>query len=323
MSLYGNVRRMAIHTPPQSTEMTVGFVGLGHAGWPMSENLLAAGYRVIVRDSDPERERRFAAEHGCDSCGGDSGRLADADVVITMLPNGEVVRDVLLGEQGIARRLRRGTVIVDTSSSDPQRTRELGAELAEMGLTLLDSPVTRPEPGGTNTRRITFMVAGDDAEAIDRVVPLLEAMAERVFRVGGLGCGHAMKTLNNYVACSGLVAGLDAMIAGQRFGLDVETMLDVFNVGTARNFSTAHVLLNESMSRNYGTGFGLALMVKDLGIANGLFDASGFQAPMPAIVRQLLADALAGLDDAEADHAAALEYWERRGDVTLPPLREA
>lgn len=300
----------------------VGFVGLGHAGWPMSENLLSAGYRLIVCDSDLARERRFADEHGCEACGGDPDRLSDVDILFTMLPNGEVVGEVLLGTWGAARRLAPGTVIVDTSSSDPLRTRVLGGELAEMGLTLLDSPVTRPEPGGANTRRITFMVAGDDDAAIDRVIPLLEAMAERVFRVGGLGCGHAMKTLNNYVACAGLVAGLDAMIAGQRFGLDVETMLDVFNVGTARNFSTAHVLPNEALTRNYGTGFGLALMVKDLGISNRLFESTGFETPMPEIVRDQLAAALDSLSDPQADHAAALEYWERRGEVQLPPPRQ-
>ena len=320
MSVYANVPRM-VNSPPSTSPLTVGFVGLGHAGWPMAENLLAAGYRLVVRDTDPAREQRFASEHGCPSSEGDPARLAGVDILITMLPNGEVVRDVLLGQDGIARRLARGTVIVDTSSSDPRRTRVLGAELAEIGLILLDSPVTRPEPGGSNTRRITFMVAGDDPAAVDRVVPLLEAMAERVVRVGGLGCGHAMKTLNNYVACSGLVAGLDAMIAGHRFGLDVETMLEVFNVGTARNFSTAHVLLNESMSRNYATGFGLALMVKDLGISGDLFETVGFETPMPAIVRGQLAQALAALDDPDADHAAALEAWERRGEVSIPPLR--
>ena len=95
-----------------------------------------------------------------------------------MLPNGRVVREALLGEDRIASRLRPGTIIVDTSSSDPYGTRELGAELAALGLILLDSPVTRPEAVGDETRRITFMVAGDDNAAIDRVMPLLEAMAE-------------------------------------------------------------------------------------------------------------------------------------------------
>jgi 3-hydroxyisobutyrate dehydrogenase len=238
-----------------------------------------------------------------------------------MLPNGQVVRDVLLGEDGIASRLRPGTIIVDTSSSDPYGTRELGRELADRGLVLLDSPVTRPEAVGEDTRRITFMVAGDDAEAIDRVMPLLDAMGERVFRAGGLGCGHAIKTLNNYVSAAGLAAALDAMVAGQRFGVDVETMLEVFNAGTARNFSTANTLVDEAMSRRYAAGFQLALMVKDLRIASSLFERLDFAAPNAQLVRDQFAEALARLDDQRADLSRSLEGWELRGDVKLPPPR--
>ncbi|MGH2895677.1 MAG: NAD(P)-dependent oxidoreductase, partial [Solirubrobacteraceae bacterium] len=193
-------------------------------------------------------------------------------------------------------------------------------ELAARGLILLDSPVTRPEAVAEDTRQITFMVAGDD-DAIDRVMPLLEAMAERVFRAGPLGCGHAMKTLNNYVSAAGLAAALDAMIAGQRFGLDVETMLRVFNAGTARNFSTANTLIDEAMSRRYGAGFQLALMVKDLRIASSLFEQIGLDAPLSPLVRDQFAEALAQLDDQRADLSRSLERWERRGEVRVPPPR--
>ena len=129
----------------------------------MAANLLAAGYELIVRDADPDRERRFVAAHGGRACDGDPAALAEAAVLITMLPDGWVVREALLGEDGIAFRLNPGTIIVDTSSSDPYGTRELGRELAEMGLVLLDSPVTRPEASGEDTRRITFMVGSDPA----------------------------------------------------------------------------------------------------------------------------------------------------------------
>jgi 3-hydroxyisobutyrate dehydrogenase-like beta-hydroxyacid dehydrogenase len=287
----------------------------------MAANLIAAGYRLIVRDLDVARERQFATEHGAQGCDGDPAGLAEVAILITMLPNGRVVREALLGEDGIASRLRPGTIIVDTSSSDPYGTRELGAELAGMGLVLLDSPVTRPEAIGHDTRRITFMVAGDDDAAIDRVMPLLEAMAERVFRAGPLGCGHAMKTLNNYVSAAGLAAALDAMVAGQRFGLDVETMLRMFNAGTARNFSTANTLIDEAMSRRYGAGFQLALMVKDLGIASSLFEQVGFDAPISPLVRDQFAEALAQLDDQRADLSRSLEGWEQRGEVRVPPPR--
>lgn len=297
----------------------VGFVGLGRAGWPMAENLWRAGYRLAVLDADAERLRRFTeavpeAEAG-------AGAFSDADLVVTMLPDGHVVRRVLLEEpDGLARRLAPGTVVIDSSSSDPQGTRELGADLAEHGLSLLDAPVTRPVHDHLNTRRITFMVGGETA-AVDRAMPVLEAMAERVFRVGALGCGHALKTLNNFVACAGLVAALDALMIGRRAGLDPETMLDVFNVGTARNFSTASVLIDESLSRRYGTGFQLALMVKDMGIARDLTERTGFPTSWPAQVHDRLAEALADLDRPDADHAQAIEHWEHLGADRLPPLR--
>ncbi|MBV9339158.1 MAG: NAD(P)-dependent oxidoreductase [Solirubrobacterales bacterium] len=304
---------------PQAT--AVGFVGLGQQGGPMAANLLAAGYDLVVRDTDPERERRFVAAHGGRGCEGDPAALAEAGILITMLPNGRIVRNALLGEDGIAFRLRPGTIIVDTSSSDPYGTRELGGELAELGLILLDSPVTRPEAVGEDTRRITFMVAGHD-DAIDRVMPLLQAMAEQVFRAGPLGCGHAMKTLNNYVSAAGLAAALDAMVAAERFGIDVETMLEVFNAGTARNFSTAHTLIDEAMSRRYAAGFQLALMVKDLRIASSLFERIDFDAPISPLVRDQFAAALAQLDDKRADLSRSLEVWELRGGVSVPPPRQ-
>ena len=288
----------------------------------MAANLLAAGYDLIVRDADPERERQFVAAHGGRGCEGDPAALAEADILITMLPNGQVVRDALLREDGIAFRLRPGTIIVDTSSSDPYGTRELGGELADLGLVLLDSPVTRPEAVGEDTRRITLMVAGDDDCAIDRVMPLLQAMADRVFRAGRLGSGHAMKTLNNYVSAAGLAAALDAMVAGQRFGIDVETMLEVFNAGTARNFSTANTLIDEAMSRRYAAGFQLALMVKDLRIASSLFERVDFDAPISPLVRDQFAGALAQLDDHRADLSRSLEDWELRAGVKVPPPRQ-
>lgn len=287
----------------------------------MAANLRAAGYDLIVRDADLERERRFVAAHGGRGCDGNPAALAEAEILVTMLPNGQVVRDALLGHDAIASRLKPRTIIVDTSSSDPYGTRELGSELAGLGLILLDSPVTRPEAVGEDTRRITFMVAGDDDAAIDRVMPLLEAMAEQVFRAGRLGSGHAMKTLNNYVSAAGLAAALDAMVAGERFGVDVETMIEVFNAGTARNFSTANTLIDEAMSRRYAAGFQLALMVKDLRIASSLFERVDFDAPLSPLVRDQFADALAHLDDQGADLSRSLEGWEARGEVRLPPPR--
>ncbi len=296
-------------------DLTIGYVGLGHAGWPMAALLARAGYTVVAHDLDAERVHRFAEENGCTPAT-DLATLARADVVLTMLPNGQVVREVLLETGGgLASRLRPGSVVIDTSSSDPLGTRELGAELAELRIVLVDAPVTRPQPGN---ERLTLMVGCDDEAALERVLPILSAMAENVFRAGPLGSGHAMKTLNNFVAAAGLVATFDALMIGNRYGLDPRTMLDAFNLGTARNFSTAYVMADEALSRRYASGFQLALLVKDLGICSELAESVQFATGLPAHLRDQLAAALDDLGEEHADHTEAVIHWERRAGKPLP-----
>lgn len=299
-----------------NSKVKVGFVGLGHAGWPMAGNVVRAGFDVVVSDVDPERERAFAEEHGCAAAGGYAG-LAGSNVLITMLPNGHVVRDVLLGDTDVASGLAPGAVVVDTSSSDPAGTRVLGADLAKRGLYLIDAPVTMPEPGGARVAKITIMVGADDADALERAEPVLSVMCSHLFRMGALGSGHAMKTLNNFVSASAFIADLDALIVGHRYGLDPSTMMQVLNVGTGRNFSTAHALPEEGLPRTFGTGFSLALLVKDLGIASELHAAMDWDSELVSLVRSKLADAFEALGG-DPDHTEALRYWEQRADLELP-----
>jgi 3-hydroxyisobutyrate dehydrogenase len=294
----------------------VGFVGLGHAGWPMCANLVKAGHDVVVHDVDRERARAFAEEHRCDAADSPQS-MAGVEVVITMLPNGRVVRDVMTGPEPIADVLDAGAIVIDTSSSDPQGTRELGAELAERGLVLLDAPVTMQELGGAAKAQITIMVGGDDEGALERAEPVLSAMCSHLFRVGPLGAGHATKTLNNYVSAAGLVAALDALVIGHRYGLDAETTLAVLNAGTGRNFSTAHALPQEALTRRYATGFSLALLIKDLGIARDLANAMECDTELAELLRRRFAEALDALGG-DPDHTEALRHWEQRGDVELP-----
>lgn len=295
---------------------TIGFVGLGHAGWPMCANVVKAGYDVVVHDADPDRERAFAEAHDCRAAGSPAG-LAGVDVLVTMLPNGHVVREVVLGAEGAAGGLAEGAIVIDTSSSDPEGTRQLGAELAERGLTLLDAPVTMPEPGGAAKAHITIMVGGDDEDAIDRAIPILSTMCNHLFRVGPLGAGHATKTLNNYVSAAGLVAALDALVIGRRYGLDPMTTLNVLNVGTGRNFSTAFALPMEALTRRFATGFSLALLVKDLGIASDFAAAMECDNELASLLRRKFAEAAAALEG-DPDHTEALRYWEERAGVELP-----
>jgi 3-hydroxyisobutyrate dehydrogenase-like beta-hydroxyacid dehydrogenase len=138
-------------------------------------------------------------------------------------------------------------VVVDTSSSSPFHTRALGAELRKLDndIELVDSPITQTHLHAIDTAGATLMVGSDSPTAIEKAMPILRGMSKYVFVMGGLGAGHAMKTLNNYVSVGSIIALCDALVAGQKFGLDPGQMVEVLNVGTGRNFSTAYSMRDE------------------------------------------------------------------------------
>jgi len=220
--------------------MRIGFVGLGNMGVPMAAHIVRAGHEVHVHDTDPARVAAFVAKHG----GIGAAALADlatAEMVVTMLPNGHIVRDVYLGAGGLAGVLSRGAIAIDMSSSDPAGTQQLGALLARSGIVLVDAPVSGAVPRATNAT-LAIMIGADDNAARERAKPLLSLMGNQLFDTGGLGTGHAMKALNNFVAAAGYSAAVEALLAGQRFGLDPTRMLAVMNSSTGRNFNTEVVL---------------------------------------------------------------------------------
>jgi 3-hydroxyisobutyrate dehydrogenase len=193
------------------------------------------------------------------------------------------------------------------SSSDPPDTRALAPALAEHGVALLDAPVSGAVPRARDGT-LAIMLGGDDEQAIERVLPVFEPLSERIFRTGPLGSGHAMKALNNFVAGAGFVAAAEALVVGQSFGLDPAVMVEILNASTGRNFSTENVLERHVLSREFATGFALALLTKDVGIAADLADAIGVESPLSHLVRERLAEALDALGP--VDHSAAILHWE-------------
>src|SRR5215475_13991349 len=161
-------------------------------GRRMAANLTAAGFPLVVRDSDDGAQQRFVAGHGGEPATSPAS-FAEAGVVVTMLPDSAAVREAILGlEGGIAAALKPVAVVLDMSSSDPVGTQALAADLAPSGIRVVDAPVSggivRAESG-----TLSLMVGGDDEDAFELVRPLLETMGERIFRTGPLGSGHAMK----------------------------------------------------------------------------------------------------------------------------------
>ena len=301
-----------------STKARIGFVGIGNMGWPMAANLARAGFPLTVFDTDRMRGPRFAGEFNAKAASslGELGRAAD--IVVTMLPTGAIVRAALLeSENGaLAVSLARGAaaqeraVVIDMSSSEPVGTQQLGEALAKRGIALVDAPVSGGVPRA-EAGTLTLMIGGEDEAAIGKALPVLEAMGKQLFRTGPLGSGHAMKALNNYVAAAAFIASTEALRVGRRFGLAPDAMMDIMNASTGRNFNSEMTMKQHVISQKYATGFQLGLMAKDVKIAADLAEGIAIDAPMARLARALWAEAREGIGE-RADFTAAIKHWQRR-----------
>jgi 3-hydroxyisobutyrate dehydrogenase len=285
--------------------LRIAVVGIGNMGWPMAACLLRAGHDVLVSDSRRETAEAFVREVGGTAPASLLDLAAAADVLITMLPTSAVVETVL-GEALPA--LRSGALVIDMTSGIPSVTRRLAAAVAASGSAMIDAPVS----GGVaraKTGTLAIMVGGEDADVL-RARPVLEAMGSTITVCGGIGAGQAMKALNNLVSAGGFLIGVEALLIGQEFGLDPGLMTDVLNASTGMNNSTQKKFRQFVLSRNFDSGFGLDLMVKDLSIAMQIARDGDIPAPFASACRELWAAASSMLG-AGQDHTAIAKLSER------------
>lgn len=290
----------------------VGFIGLGKMGDPMARRLVNAGFSVHVFDSDRSRIDRFLSTNKAEASGSLEDLTRQCEAVITMLPNGNVVREVVLGKTGVGGSallpgLARGSILVDMSSSSPVGTRELGRQLSERGIPMVDAPVSggvRKAEDGT-----LAIMAGGDPAVIERCRGMLSAMGRQIFLTGPLGSGHAMKALNNYVSAAGLLAASEALMAGKRFGLDPGVIISILNASSGRNNSTENKFNQFILSRTFASGFSLGLMAKDIRIAMEVADATGTHTPLGIRCMEVWRDAESKLGSS-SDHTEVIRYLE-------------
>ena len=244
----------------------VGFVGLGVMGAPMATHLSKAGYELALYDIDDLALRRLAGSLVRSFAAGSPAEVARrSDIVITMLPNGAVVQEVALGEQGLLHGFKAGALLLDTSSSEPWITNATGLALKERGVATVDAPVSGAQ-WGAQAAELVFMVGGA-AEDLERVRPLLACMGRKVFHLGDLGAGHAMKCLNNLITAMTLLTTSEGMAVGTRYGLDPAVMIDVLNESTGMSWISQSHFRQRILNRAFDDPFKLELMVKDMAIA--------------------------------------------------------
>ena len=300
-----------------TNDRSVGFIGLGRMGWHMAANLRKAGISVVGFDIDRVTASRFACEHDA-LAAEDPQDFGQVECLITMLPNGQAVADVLLGADGIAGVLpclSADTLVIDMGSSNPADYEPIAPRLEELGLAMIDAPVSGGV-AGAESGTLTVMAGGAEQD-INRARPMFEIMGKTIFHAGEkVGSGQAVKALNNLVSAAGLMVTIEALLVAQRYGLDPVKVNRIINESTGRNNSTDRKIEPFVLSRAFDSGFALSLMAKDLRTAQAIAENTTGEFPLSRLVVEMAQQASVALEP-DADHTAIARWIEGEVNETL------
>jgi len=293
--------------------MQLGYVGLGNMGAALARRLLRK-HKLRLFDLRPQTMAALADLGGI-ACQSPRALAAECDLVLTCLPTSKEVHDVVFAADGLAAGLKKGGIIADMTTGDPNATRGMANQLAGTGITLVDAPVSGG-PHGADAGTIAIMV-GAPAEVYADLQPIFETISPNVFHCGGVGTGHTMKLVNNVVAASVRVATFEAVTMGIKAGLSLETCARVLAKGSARSYTT-EITLPKFVKGELKTNFTLGLMHKDVRLATELGLASAAPMPVCNLVREIFQIAL-NEKGADADVNSLVHVHERLAQVEFAP----
>ena len=284
----------------------IGFVGTGAMGTPMAQNLLKAGYPLVVYDLK-DKAVEALAKAGAEKVFSARELASRSSVVITMLPASPDVEAAVLGPEGVIEGARPGDIVIDMSSSYPTSTKMICEHLAVRGIRMLDAPVS----GGTNGARdgtLAIMVGGAEKD-YEECRPILEAMGQSIYHLGKIGAGHTVKALNNLCSACSMVITSEALIAAKRLGLAPEKVIDAINSGTGRSWSSQFKFPTFVLNDKFNSGFSIGLMNKDLEIATRLGRELNVPMFVGELVQQLYNQAV-GRGGGDECHTAIIKFIE-------------
>jgi len=293
------------------TGESVLFIGAGNMGGPMATHLLDAGVQLAVADLSERTLQPFAAR-GVPTA--TSAADLPGDVVITILPTDKHVREALLGSGGAIGKRKRA-IVIEMTSAAPTATKRLAAELEELGIPLIDAPVSGGVRGAKGAK-LTTMVGGDE-KLFERYRPLLALMCNNIRHVGAVGSGHTLKALNNFLSGVSLWATCEALLIGAKSGLDLQTMVDVIKTSSGQTNALDTKIVMSVLPRTFDYGFSMRLISKDVSIAARLARELDVPAPVLAQAEEnwMLAKSQLGED---ADFSAVMRLLETWADFELP-----
>ena len=292
--------------------MKIGFIGLGIMGKPMVRNILKAGYReVLVWNRSPKSMEEVVADGAIASAPREIGETCD--VVITMLPNSPQVKEVMLGETGVAAYMKPGAVFIDCSSINPVASQEIAAVLAARGVEMLDAPVSGGEPKAIDGT-LSFMVGGKQT-VFDAYKPLLLTMGASAVRCGEVGAGNTTKLANQIIVACNIQALSEALMLAKKAGVDPELVFQAIRGGLAGS-TVMEAKAPMMIGGNDKPGFKVDLHIKDLNNALDCAHSVGAPVPMTAQVQEIL-QWLHNHEGGQKDHSAIAQYYEYLTGTTL------
>ncbi|WP_348765652.1 3-hydroxyisobutyrate dehydrogenase [uncultured Salinisphaera sp.] len=268
----------------------IAFIGLGNMGAPMAANLIEAGYQLTVFDL-VEQAMADAVAQGAKRANSAADAASGAEIVISMLPAGKHVAELYQGEAGLLAAVAEGTLLVDCSTIDAETARQVAAAASERGLPMLDAPVS----GGVNGAKaggLTFMVGGE-ADAVEQASPLFDVMGKTYFHAGPAGAGQVAKMCNNMLLGILMTGTSEAINLAVANGLDPSVVSDIMKNASGGNWALnvynpyPGVMDNAPASNGYKPGFGVDLMLKDLGLAMDSSLKKGVATPLGSMARNL------------------------------------
>ena len=270
----------------------IAFIGLGHMGAPMAVNLIKAGHRVKAFDLVPAAVQA-AVQAGAEAAASSAQAVHGAQLVITMLPASRHVEGLYLGEPGLLAEIAAGTLVLECSTIAPESARKVAAAAAAAGIRMLDAPVSGGT-GGAAAGTLTFIVGGAAAD-LEAARPYLQAMGRNIFHAGEAGAGQVAKICNNMLLGILMAGTAEALALGVANGLDPKLLSDIIAKSSGRNWATElynpwpGVMENAPSSKGYAGGFGVDLMLKDLGLAAEASMHSRSATPLGELARNLYA----------------------------------
>ena len=291
--------------------MKIGLIGLGIMGKPMAKNLLKAGYELVVNDRNEANVAEVVAAGAASATQPEIGETCD--VVLTMLPNSPQVKEVMLGEDGVAAHMRPGTTFIDMSSINPVASKEIAAVLEAKGIDMLDAPVSGGEPKAIDGT-LSFMVGGKQ-EVFDKFKDLLGTMGASVVRCGEVGAGNTTKLANQIIVACNIQALAEALTLAQKAGVDPLLVFEAIRGGLAGS-TVMNAKAPMMIAGDGKPGFKIDLHIKDLNNALDCAHAVGAPVPMTAGVQEVL-QWLHNQGEGQHDHSCIARYYEKLTGIEI------